>query len=260
MTPAEARRGAMARSAAVIAGMVIGGGALAVSPFIADLAAPSLPSADVAIVIEPEPVLAEPISAAKLTGLMAPWIDLPQSFLPTASGDASAICGALADAGFANSGWSPSGVAKGRWECYAAPAEASAAPYSVFYMLRGTADRIGEMRLKVSLRDAGAVTALRREMTSFLEAFATSARVSFPPAFLATVQSGGWATYVSPRATYTFAREDGDVPKWNLSVAFADPDDIQRADAALTLPVKAVRGRRANHSGDDAGLVTGSVK
>jgi hypothetical protein len=257
MTPAEAKRGVVVRSAAVVVGVAMAGGALALSPHIADLAAVSVEAAPVALAsAATDGALAEPVNAAKLSGLMAPQPDVPQSFLPAGLAEASTTCAALADAGFANSGWMRSGVAKGRWECFADTDEsAAAAPYSVFYMMRGAADRIDEMRLKVTLRDPTAALSLRTEVTSFLETFESSAHVAFPPPFLAAVRSGGWATYVSPQATYTFAREDGAVDKWNLSVSFADPDDSKRAGGVLSLPVKAVRGKRANRPGSPVALV-----
>jgi hypothetical protein len=168
--------------------------------------------------------LAPPQLSSRPVLLLSPSADLPQDLLPLVTPSPAKICEGLAAAGFPNSGWKMSEILANQWECYSKsedhPISAAPAPFSVFFILRGSEGGLTEMRMKVSLRDPTAADALSKRTAAFLGLFSAHAGMQFPPVFIKAVVTRRWAQYVSETAVFTVAMEYGTEMRYNVTAVF----------------------------------------
>lgn len=170
-----------------------------------------------AVVAEPEPARLRP-------GFLVFRADSPYPFRPLIGTEPERICDSLDAAGFANLGWEPAEVAGTGWACMARTDEVdivNTVSNSLFYMLRGRGgQRIGNARLKINLPDAENARPFLEQAQEFVRVFSEQVGLVAPPDILRAIGDTQPARVVMHDATYTFKREFGDTPRFNLSIEF----------------------------------------
>jgi len=157
-------------------------------------------------------------------------------FVSTRPAAPQAICQALADADFPNSGLVGSVVRKGGRECYSLRQETvvaddpeaglitqtktAPAPYDLFFVLRGDDIRASQFYLKIRLADDSHREEARRRVQSLLKVLFGATGTPLPPVFLNASLNAEWAQFVQPDAVMTWEKEFGSVLIYYLTVSF----------------------------------------
>ncbi|NBN78424.1 hypothetical protein GWI72_09110 [Microvirga tunisiensis] len=197
---------------------------------------PSAPAAAPAAVL-PDPLA--PLPGDLQARLTAPVPELPAALKLTFAGSPGDLCAELAMLGLPNSGWTVAPFRPDRWQCSSdlvsvgAP-DVDREPTTLFFLLRGTAERVDYLRLKLNAANPRTAAEGRSMARKVLDALSRRYAWEFPPAVLRAISDMRGLELTERGVRFEVATEDpgltGDPlarDRLNVIIEFSPPDHIR---------------------------------
>lgn len=196
--------------------------------------------------LPPPPVALPADPLAPLPGdvqarLIAPEPELPAALKLSFSGSPADLCAELAGLGLPNTGWSAAPFQTDRWQCSSdlvavGTPDVDSEPTTLFFLMRGTSDRVDYLRLKLNAANPRTDAEGRSMARKVLDALSKRYAWEFPQPVLRAISDMRPVDISERGVRFRVSPEDpnltGDAAaryRLNVIIEFSPPDHIRPA-------------------------------